>query len=419
MTGTPLPPRPVTQADRDKILIPIKSGLKELIFGDPGLFRDRSGFIAGPTPQTGIATAVQAISRFNCRRWASANKANFSQSVNQGNADLCGPYLDAIGENPTPGSIEPPFQGAQCPVRYNVSLSVSYASVTSFSCGASNATYTQSTATLVRNCTTGIGPIFGPIGGVVDRPPLSPGAQTRRIVLLHRNSTGNPVESEITANWCPAGGGYSLTSFSATRCDGQADNCGSLPPEIKPPATVTPSTPIPPSITINLPGLGPVEVTVALDDEGNPVVCIPELEVCLTLQGDDDGNDDDGNDDDDDRTLDPGEADSEQEQTTESGGVAGGVAGEDKELVGVLVEVVEAPPSANQFNNNPGEIYRGIGYVRMGWEGRLGVDPTGAVVRSPQFFHAQQLGLQSWEVRANIGFRLKATPYYRATKKPE
>jgi hypothetical protein len=404
MTGSPLAPRPITDKDRQKILIPIKSGMQELIFGKPGLFIDRPGFVAGPQPETGLATIVQQLTRFNCRRWAASNKNNYSQAVNAGNAELCSLYLESLGEKPDDGGIAPPFTGGQCDKPYRVRF-------------VGNTGPTGSPFDYFALC-------HGPIGGV--RITATSGGTCIGEVLARACNISQPNCAAITPGaytWRPCGisgqglcnGALSIGEVIA--CTGE-DDCGNVDSLIQPPATVTPSTPIPPQITINLPGFGEVKVTVALDEDGNPVVCIPEMDACFTINRDDE-DEDPADEDEDDRTLDPGEADSEQEQTTESGGVAGGCAGEDEELVGVLVEVVEAPPSANQFNNNPGEIYRGIGYVRMGWQGRLGVDPTGAVVRSPQFFHAQQLGLQCWEVRANIGFRLKATPYYRATKKPE
>jgi len=95
------------------------------------------------------------------------------------------------------------------------------------------------------------------------------------------------------------------------------------------------------------------------------------------------------------------------------GGENEGSADEGEELVGVLVQILTAPLDANRFFNNSALIYRGACYVTMGYPGRLGLDMSGGTLESPQFFHAQQRGLTDYRVRANVGFNLRVTPYYR------
>jgi len=38
---------------------------------------------------------------------------------------------------------------------------------------------------------------------------------------------------------------------------------------------------------------------------------------------------------------------------------------------------------------------------------------SGGTAETLQFFHAQQRGLTDYRVRANLGFNLRVTPYYR------
>lgn len=99
--------------------------------------------------------------------------------------------------------------------------------------------------------------------------------------------------------------------------------------------------------------------------------------------------------------------------TTGSGGESSGTAPTGSELSGVGVEILTFPPAAARFQNNARQPFRGAGYIAMGYPGLLGIDMSGGVINLSQFFHAQQRGLSSWRVSANIGFNLRCTPYYR------
>lgn len=92
---------------------------------------------------------------------------------------------------------------------------------------------------------------------------------------------------------------------------------------------------------------------------------------------------------------------------------AEGEADEGEELVGVLVTVLSTPPNANKFSDVSTNVYRGIGYIRMGWPGRYGADISAGIAQTPQFYHAQQLGCTAYSVLARNGFTLRVTPYYR------
>jgi hypothetical protein len=79
-------------------------------------------------------------------------------------------------------------------------------------------------------------------------------------------------------------------------------------------------------------------------------------------------------------------------------------------LVGLKVDVLEAPPFAREFA--PG-IYRGAAYIYMGGDAGLDQDFAGSMLSDGQFVHAEKDNLTCWRVRANTGFRLRVTPYYR------
>lgn len=262
-----LPPAtPITDNRRDEILLPVVGGLQELIFGSPGLFIDRPGFIANGQPDTALGNAVQDLSRYNCRAWARADKTNYSDAVNQGNADLCGPYLDTLEENPSEGFVGIPFEGGQCEgVQYAVTISTTpypFSDCSTLGAGVSTNVY------------------VGPIRGLVFRTQnpsgqlCTPGGNAAFLRF------GNPVQEVAVGG---AGFGVEVEILGIERVDGLPDNCGNPPPVYQPPSTVT-GPQLPPSITINLPGVGPVDVTLTLNPEGEPVVCIPELDVCVTVQ---------------------------------------------------------------------------------------------------------------------------------------
>lgn len=391
MAGTPARTRPLTDEDKQELLIPIVSGLQELVFGAPGLFIDRPGFIANPDPMTGLATTVRNLQRFNCRSWALSDKSEYSSLVNEGNAELCGPYLDSLGENPDPGSVAPPFTGGQCPVNYNASWE-------SRRFNGSLGAYEWRSFSF-----TG-GALLGPltIDNTLSGFTCFGDDKEDQYTLVSANGTRVLIGAGGCSDITP---GY--RNLSLTRQDGMPDNCGNPDSEIRPPSTVTPSTPLPPSISINVPGFGPVDVTLTLDPSGNPVFCVDQLETCFTVDiGGSGGGGGGGG-----PNTTPGEAGPGGD--TGSGGNAEGNADDGDELVGVLVQVMESPDGANRFDNNSQQPFRGIGYVRMGYAGRLGTDVSGGTVISPQFFHAQQPGLTHWAVNANVGFNLRVTPYYR------
>lgn len=376
----------VTPEQRDAIVNPVRKGLGDLITGNPGLFFDRPGFIAGGGPSDPFSNVVRDLTRLNCRIWASRDKSGYSPRVNSGNAALCNPYLDDIGEKPPDGEVAPPFPGGQC-------LGTVY-NVTGFYKGDSTNNQDQQ---------FGPAAVNGAVTGVEARPNFF---NPLRSDIWITSSTGPDVRvvQDIFS------GGLSFRITSVVRLSGNPDVCGDPPAEYTPPGQSTPAVQPPPGITVDFPGLGPIGVTVTVGPDGDPTFCIPAIDTCIEV---DVGNGEDGT----------GGGGPDVAPTTPGspaaptdtgvGGEAGGEAGEGEELTGVLVRVLQRPVNANKFDNTPFDVLRGAGYVAMGYPGLLGIDPTASVLNSPQFFHAQQRGLTAWRVRANIGFNLESTPYYR------
>lgn len=364
----------------------VSKGLRDFEFASTNL----PGFLADTGPVVAAAQPTRQIVRAACRSYARGGGPQNLPGFDAAWGGICGPYLDSLGETPNPGSLARPFQGGQCPVAY--SGIYSFRSV-------------NTDGSLTAPTEQGFSGLVGPIRSIVRRG--TPGAY--QAFLLH----GEGLESFLRSSSAPQGGLEDLRIVSVSRDDGGADSCGG-PPVVYAPPTVRPGLPgLPPTTPIDIPGIGPTPITITFDPDGNINVGLPDIGIEVPIsdpfglggEDDGDGGGDPGN------PTSPGSAGSSSD--TGSGGAAEGEAPPGSELVGLLVAVVEAPPNANTFDNNAATVYRGFGYVRMGYPSRLGLDITGGTVISPQFFHAQQRGLTSWAVRANIGFNLRTTPYYR------
>lgn len=390
MVGRALPPAPVQPDEPPEFIAPVVGGLRELIFGSPGLFIDRPGFIAGANPDTALGQAVQDLSRYNCRVWAANDKSSYSPAVNQGNADLCGPYLDTLGEKPSPGTVGLPFTGGQCA---GVSYTINWTDENFFS----------DCSTLVGNPI--VGGFVGPIGqvfytGVPECPEAWGTASFVQTGAGVVQLGGNP-------------GGVRTTINSVTRDDLGIDNCGNPAPVTSPPATVTPVTPIPPDITINLPGYGPIDITLTLNPDGEPVVCIPELDICVTVEPPPDGGGD-GGDGGGGEPVAPGDQGEPGSPIDVGSGDAADETDPDRNLVGVLVQTISTPPRTNRLFNDAESYTKGAYFVYFGGDGGLAINPEAAITIQDQFYYAPK-GSNRFRVVPNVGFTLRVTPFYERT----
>lgn len=388
MTGQLTPKRPISSDDKADIVDLVTGGLKDLVTGNPGIFIDRPGFIAGAGPTGPLPDVVRALTQYNCRVWAASDKSGQSARVAAANASLCGPYLDTLGENPGDGSLSPESPGGQC-----VGVSYQVGSLGSLTCPS----------------------VFNDVTSLVSGPgPVSVGTATR----TNTGEFPRPIRSVYPVTFSDGVRGLTIRHDEGIEpCirifpfPGSSDNCGNGPAsEIRPPNRVTPVTPIPPRIPVDIPGFGPVNVNINLDPSGDPIICFEELETCVTVEvgGDDAGGGGRGPTG---PAAPPGDVgEPGVPGATGDGGEDEGEAPEGSVLVGLKLDVLASPPGATRYTP---EVFRGIGYVYMGVPGLLDQDFGGSMVRDGQFLFAEKDNLTAYRVRANNGYSIRVTPYYR------
>lgn len=346
---------------------------------------DRGEYIRDGNPENVFDAVPLAMARQGCRRYAD-NPGNPTAARQARVERACRPYLDSLDYGDGP-SLELPFRGGQCP---NVFYRIAFSFTNSFG-------NRQTLEQIAR----------GPLQGTYTEPD---GNGNTRAGYIESSATGDPVRQLQTTTNAPFTPNPSLAILF--RLDGLPDNCGNRPPEYAPP-TPPPGSPGPPREPVTIAPNIDIDIGVEVNPDLTFDIDIGTGPITIDPFGDGDGDGDggDGNGGDPGDPTDPGTPG--DPEGTGSGGDAEGQAPPGTELVGLLVTVAQAPGDANKFANNPKQPFRGIGYVRMGYPNRLGLDISGGTVISPQFFHAQQRGLTNWAVAANTGFDLTIQPYYR------
>lgn len=397
-------PRTSTSADRADSVKGLSDGIQQALGVAGDLFDDRPGFIAGGGGGWPLADAVRAVSQFNCRRWARADKSGFSARVNAGNSALCNPYLTSIGLLPSEGDMNPPFKGGQCS---GVPYGARYTYKTSP--GDTGTSYTPSSGQ------------FLPLGVTLYGPITVIGA---KFSGAGSSFCGNPGEGSYEVSGFDASGEVLrkalnlagsvcrfpqiiIEGLSFERLDAGAE-CGNPTPIYTPPGSTTGGPTDGPNITVSVPGIGPITVTVTPNSEGDPVVCYEEVGLCVTIPvgGDSPIAPSAG--------ADPGTPEAGTSGSTGDGGDAEGDAPEGKELWALKVDINSFPDRPNEYA--PG-VYRGVCYVYMGDANGLDHDPAGAMLRSGQLVLAEKEGLTKYRVTANLGYNLTITPYWRTPRK--
>lgn len=366
-------------------------------FGDAfdQFVQGEGGYIAAGEPKGAIAQIGQGVARAACRRYGAGQAgATGRQAARYERA--CRPYLDTL--SPSDGlGLKPPFLGGQCATLYKFG-GTGVANVLSCAGVLANTVNGQST----------LGPsnVPGPIQSV-SYSLINPTNCGFGAVAVTVVGAGGQVfgPTRITGPVVTGNAKIERGSVSAviTRVDGGLDNCGNTAPVAVPVPNIP--DPTPPPFRFNpVPGID-VGVDVTVNPDGSITFDVGTGDVTVNPFPED-GAGESG-----DPSTDPGAPGASGD--TGTGGSTSGDAPPGQELVGVLVDVLQAPTNPNVFANNSAQVFRGIGYVRMGYPSRLGTDISGGTVISPQFFHAQQRGLTSWATRANTGFNLRTTPYYR------
>lgn len=350
----------------------------------PGLAADaaaqyvKQGTPSGLIPNVGVALARQA-----CRRHA--QQPNLApDAVSAGLERVCRPYLDDIGYGAGP-SLNLPFRDGQCfggLYRFNFTYNTDQ--------GPRNSIVVESAGRLLGTYIGATQPNqLRPIGFERQQQP---GGQVERINMASVNASTTPASR--LENVVNIGG---------------PSGCGNPPTDYTEPTT-------PPGPVINIEPIiivpfVDIDAGVEINIDGTIDITVDGVEINIDPFGDRNegggGGGVDGGD------LVPGGGAPGPSADATNGGAAGGDAPPGQELVGVRVEVLEAPIGFNQYSNNPAVVYRGIGYTRMGYPNNLALDVAGSAVISPQFFIAPVRGLTSWEHRANLGFINRCTPFYR------
>lgn len=356
---------------------------------------NQGSYIKDGNPGSVYGKIQQGAARQACRRYAD-DPSKFSGAAKVLVENACRPYLEDIGYG-TPPTISTPVDGGQCAALYRFEGTLFWTVTGSFVGSPSDVSEFAATENILQGPVSFIGARF------FDPGPFGP----RGFVCQFQ--TGSGLVETITKTNATFGQSKVRLSGSFLDGGGSVGVCGSPPAEITDP--VPPPSPGPKYEPFN-PGPD-VDVNIGVDINPDGTISIDVGTGPITIDpfgtGGDSGGGSGGDPGDPTDPGSPGESIS-----TGVGGTAEDEAGGGEELVGVLVEVLSAPQGANLFANNSAQVYRGIGYVRMGFPGRLGTDVSGGAVISPQFFHAQQRGLTNYAVRANVGFNLRATPYYRS-----
>jgi hypothetical protein len=362
----------------------VTAGLEDFLYASTEL----PSFLADPNPPSLAAQPLKQITRFACQTYARGGGPQNLPGFDAAWGGICGPYLDSIGENPTPGTLARPFTGGQC-------YGVTYRVITSWNSPPLGAQTNEQQVG---------GRVVGTFRG--DKQPN----QTTPVGIELQSAPGAATTRlNITSLADEYLGSFSIQSVSPL--SGGEDLCGD-PPAIYDPPKVKPGLPgLPPSTPVDFPGIGPIGVGINFDPDGTINVSLPDIGVDVGIEdpfglGDGDGGDGGGGED-----PPPGDVGepAEPEDTGEDG-EASGCASEGSELVGLHLVMTAFPPSRNKYTD---EVFRGAVYVYMGVEELLDLDPAGAMITEDQFVFAEREGLTCWRVRANKGYRFDVTPYYR------
>lgn len=364
----------------------------------PGLARDGAAqYVKIGTPPSLIPNVGLGIARQACRRYAD-NPGGVPGGVAAAFEGVCRPYLDDIGYG-APPAIELPFRGGQC-------LGVFY------------------DANFLFTADNGSSQNFGfdfPGGGLIG---VYIGPQQPNLLFpigVQRLLNGS-VNTLVFGSVADTGAANPRIS-NIRRQDGQPDNCGNPPPVVTQPGT--PGTPPPTGPEPFSPGPGvDVDIDVTIGPTGDITFNIGGPNITIDPFG---GGGGEGSGGDNPGIDQPGTAPSSglppgdigqpsPPADTGEDGVAAGCAPPNSVLVGVKVNILEPFPKASEYDPL---VRRGVCYVYMGTPSNLALVPEGVALRNGQMLFAPLDNLTCYEVRANVGYQLRVTPYYRALEPQE
>jgi hypothetical protein len=371
---------------------------KNILGAAPGLARDgaaqyvKEGTPSGPIPNVGVALARQA-----CRRYGD-NPGAVPGGVAAAYEGVCRPYLDDIGYGQPP-KVELPFRGGQCyGVQYRVTTAFTNPPIGS-----------QTNEQLVS------ARVVGTFRGNRQPNQLTP------VGIELQSSPGAAVTRLGIASLDDDNVG-SFRIQSVVREGGGVDDCGNPAPVVSPP--VPPVNPGPVREPFS-PGPGiDIDIDVTIGPTGGITFNIGGPSITIDPFGGGDGGGGGGSDPGIDQPgtapssgLPPGDIGQPAEPVvTDPAGVASGCAPPNSVLVGIKVNILEPLPPVSVYDPL---VYRGVCYAYMGTAGNLALNPEGVALRNGQMLFAPLDNLTCWEVRANVNFLLRVTPYYRALESQE
>ncbi len=378
--------------------------LRDFIFGaQPGNTLDGTPvpeWLAGPEPSNPLSKWQWDNGREICNRWAAGKTPQILPGREAFYRNTCSPYIeDNFGPVPD-GSLEPPFTGGQCAgVSYDVKFNSRRADL--LVCNSGVKAVSNGSADNRVGGRSYTGPITSM--NVAPAEPQRCGFLKLRLTIVSASGT---FQVDVTS--VPSGNptlitGGSLAGLRAERVTG-TQNCGNPPPLYDPGSPLTgipgpapipqpPGTPWPfpgfkvdvnPDGTINVDfgDGGPTETIDPTSDPGGGGEAIPP--------------------------GDQGQAG--DDAATGEGGDAEGEAPEGSVIVGLLFELIAAPPNASQFAP---EVFRAAAYIYMGGNSGLDLLFAGGQLRDGQFVYAPVDNCTKWRVKANPGYNWRITPFYR------
>lgn len=338
-------------------------------------FDELSDAIANPSPSRPLREAVGVQGRKVCQVLSTVPQwARSTPGLLRDLSGVCAPYWDNEGIS-APVVSTPGFSGGQCSGGYNVTLQT-----------------TNAPGSPIGGSFVVTGPILsGRIGQEPSGNPTNPIRVFAEVTTAadgtQRNSGANTRSSDLPA-----------ISLWLTRTNGQPDNCGDPPPTIEPGPSPAPN---PPDL--------PVDERPFEDPVTGPQLPIPDLPSIPGLPGIPWRNPFAPGDPSTGIPGDPGDP-GDPVDTTGPGDPAEGDAEPGSELIALKLTLIETPPFSQPLQN---DVFRSVAFVYMGTAAGLDQDPAGALVRDGQLVYAEKSGLTRWRVAANVGFRVRVTPFYQ------
>lgn len=355
--------------------------------------RGEGPWLRDAEPLSATSRIGQAVGRAACRLYG--QNPSFVEGVPQTRFEkACRPYLDSLSPSPGVG-IRSPFSGGQC-------VGVVYRIEAEFWNPISNQ-WVWNTAGGTISSVPGAVAAIRVVEGASCNSGGFPGRFGSFSVDVGRPGNPSTVTTSPVCYPTQGAGGPIVRGLRAIRVSGGADICGNPPPVVVPPSPIP--NPQPPPFRFNPTPNIDVDIDVDINPDGTiefdfgvgPITVNP-------FGGGGDGSGGGGG-------APPGDVgEPGQPEEPEDGEEVSGCAGAGLVLTGLRVDVLEVPSNATQYA--PG-VYRGACYIYMGTSAGLDHDPAGSMLRDGQFVNAEKDNLTCWAVRANLGWRLRVTPYYR------